>query len=316
MDFRKFEDKAKRIDEKIRGILTGDPERLYDASRHLTNAGGKRIRPLLCMLSCESVGGAVEDALKTAVAIELIHTFTLIHDDIMDRDDLRRGRPSVHKTYGESTAILAGDLLFSKAFELSDYKAVRILARASAEVCEGQEMDISFEKRTNVKEEEYLEMIRKKTAVLIQAATQSGALLGNGSEEQVNKLTEYGLNIGMAFQIHDDVLGVCADEETLGKPVGSDIVEGKKSLIAIKAIEKLGRGDRDRLLEILKSRKNTPEEIKHAVKLFKDSGAIEYCKSKTSQFIETAKKAIKELPETEAKKDLREIADFIAEREL
>ncbi len=304
------------IHKKINESLLGEPKRLYDASRYLTGAGGKRTRPLLCLLSCEAVGGKVEDALKTAVAIELIHTFTLVHDDIMDRDELRRGVPSVHKIYGESTAILAGDLLFSKAFELCDSRTIKILAEASAEICEGQEMDISFENRTDVTEKEYLEMIRKKTAVLIQAATKSGALLGNGTKDEIDKLAEYGLNIGMAFQIHDDVLGVLADEEKLGKPVGSDIVEGKKSLIVIKAIEKLEGKEKDRLLEILNKKGNTRGEINLAVKLFKDSDAIRYCKTNATQFVEMAKKAINELPDSDAKKDLMKIADFVVERKI
>jgi len=316
MDFNKFEDKFRMIHEKINDALIGEPKRLYDASRYLTKAGGKRIRPLLCLLACKAVGGKIKDALETAVAIELIHTFTLIHDDIMDKDELRRGVPSVHKTYGESTAILAGDLLFSKAFELCDSRAIKILAEASAEICEGQEMDMSFENRTYVTEREYLEMIRKKTAVLIKAATQAGALLGSDNKEEIDRLAEYGLNIGIAFQIHDDILGIFADEEKLGKPVGSDIVEGKKSLIAIKAIEKLEGKEKDRLLEILNKKGNARDEINLAVKLFRDSGAIRYCKAKAIQFVEMAKKAINELPESDAKKDLMRIADFVVERKI
>jgi geranylgeranyl diphosphate synthase type I len=314
MDFNRFEDKSRMIDEEINKALVGEPKRLYDASKHLTSAGGKRIRPLLCLLACESVGGDIKDALNTAVSIELIHTFTLIHDDIMDGDGLRRGIPSVHKTYGEPTAILAGDLLFSKVFELSDPKAIKTLAEASAEICEGQEMDMSFEGRVHVTEREYLEMIRKKTAVLLQAATKIGALLGGGSKEQVDNLAGYGLNVGMAFQIHDDFLDILADEEKLGKPVGSDIVGGKKSLIAIKAIENLEGEERNSLLEILTKKENTLDEINLAVKLFEDSGAIKYCKTRAVQFIETAKKSLSELPETKAKKDLRGIADFVVER--
>ncbi|RLI88965.1 MAG: polyprenyl synthetase family protein [Candidatus Altiarchaeales archaeon] len=316
MDFNKFDDRFRMIHEKINETLIGEPKRLYDASGYLIDVGGKRIRPLLCLLACESVGGRIEDALETAVAMELIHTFTLIHDDIMDRDELRRGVPSVHKTYGESTAILAGDLLFSKAFELCDPKVIKILAKASTEICEGQEMDMSFESRTCVTEREYLKMIRKKTAVLIRAATKCGALLGGGTRDEIDKLAEYGLNIGMAFQIQDDILGVLADEEKLGKPVGSDIVEGKKSLIAIRAIEKLEGEEKERLLEILNKRGNTRDEINLAVRLFGNSNAIRYCRRKAIQFVEMAKKAINELPDSDAKKDLRGIADFVVERRV
>jgi geranylgeranyl diphosphate synthase type I len=313
-DFCRFEEKYRVLNERINGVLTGEPKRLYEASRYLATAGGKRIRPLLCLLSCEAVGGDVENSLETSVAIELIHTFTLVHDDIMDRDELRRGVPSVHRIYGESTAILAGDLLFSKAFDICDPKTMKILAEASAEICEGQEMDMSFEGRIDVTEKEYLEMIRKKTAVLLQAATKAGALLGRGGEEQITELGGYGQDIGMAFQIHDDVLGVTADAEKLGKPVGSDIVEGKKSLIVIKALEKLGGVEREKLLGILGKKDNTREEIDLAVKLFRDSGAIDYSKTKAIGFIDRARRSLKELPDTEAKRDLMDIADFVIDR--
>lgn len=314
MDFNRFKDRFQLIEDCIRDCLRGEPKKLYDASSHLTKAGGKRIRPLICLLSCEAVGGKMEDSLKTAVAIELIHTFSLIHDDIMDADDLRRGVPSVHSVYGESTAILAGDLLFSKAFEISEPDVIKILAKAAGEICEGQQMDISFEEGGDVTEEEYLEMVRKKTAVLIQAASESGALLGGGGIDQVRLLSEYGLNIGMAFQIQDDVLDLLADEETLGKPVGSDIVEGKRSLIVIKALEDLGGKDRKELLEVLCKENNTKEEIAHAVSLFDKSGAITYCKDKAANFIKLAKTALDGLPESDAKNSLEEIANFIIER--
>ncbi|HIE33656.1 MAG TPA: polyprenyl synthetase family protein, partial [Candidatus Altiarchaeales archaeon] len=188
MDFKIFSERIGKVNNRIDEILVGKPETLYGAARHLSSAGGKRIRPLLCLLSCESVGGNPDNAIDTAVSMELIHTFTLIHDDIMDNDELRRGIPSVHVKFGESTAILAGDLLFSKAFELCGERAVKILARASSEICEGQEMDMSFEKINSLSENEYLEMIIKKTAKLFEASTWSGAVVGNGSNEEIENL--------------------------------------------------------------------------------------------------------------------------------
>ncbi len=319
MDFDKFEDKLQLVRRSIKEALDGSPERLYDASLHLTSAGGKRIRPLLCLLSCEAVGGSIDDALKTAVAIELIHTFTLIHDDIMDKDELRRNVPSVHVVYGEPTAILAGDLLFSKAFEISRKETIKILAKAAAEICEGQEMDMSFEEAGDVTEKEYLEMIRKKTAVLLQAATESGAILGGGSDQsdhssQVKKLSDYGLNIGMAFQIHDDVLDLLADEKKLGKPVGSDIVEGKRSLVVINALENLVGAEKEKVQRILCKEDNSPEEIALVVRLFEESGAITYCRDKAEHFINLAKSALDDLEESEAKNDLMDIAEYIIDR--
>jgi geranylgeranyl diphosphate synthase type I len=315
MDFTRFDERFRLVQKEIDDTLSGDPKRLYDACKHITNAGGKRVRPLICLLSCEAVGGKTADAVKTAAALELVHTFTLIHDDIMDDDDLRRGRPSVHKMYGESTAILAGDLLFSKAFELCNEPAVRVLARAASEICEGQEMDMSFERTKNVSEKEYLEMIRRKTAVLLEAAAESGAILGKASKGQVKALADYGRDLGLAFQIHDDVLDLTADEKKLGKPVGSDIVEGKRSLIVIRALVSLQGEDRKKLLKILDKDGNSDAEVNAAVELLKDCGAIDYCTKKAKDASELAKESLRTLPESSAKTALLELADFVVARQ-
>lgn len=314
--FDKFNPVTLEVNGVIKEALSGKPDRLYKAARQLPDAGGKRIRPLLCILSCEAVGGKRDDALRTAVAMELVHTFTLVHDDIMDNDGLRRGAPSVHVNFGEPTAILAGDLLFAKAFEICDPKTKGILAHASSEICEGQELDMSFEDRFDVSEEEYMEMIRKKTAVLFEAATKSGAICGKGSSRMVEALALYGLNIGLAFQIWDDVLGVMAKEEKLGKPVGSDIVEGKKNLVVIKTLEHLQQPERGELIKILKSDVTTGADIDKAVGFFRECHTTEYCKKKAEGLIMDAKKALKELPDSQAKEDLFGIADLVVEREV
>jgi len=313
MDFSRFDNHFREVDSEIERLLSGEPEKLYKAARHITFAGGKRIRPLLCMLSCEALNCEKETAIKTAVAVELIHTFTLVHDDIMDRDSLRRGVPSVHEEFGETTAILAGDLLFSKVFEVSDTRAVGILAHAAAEICEGQEMDMEFENRNDVSESEYLKMIGKKTAMLLEAATKAGAILGNGDERQVSSLAKFGLSLGMAFQIHDDILGVTADEEKLGKPVGSDIIEGKKNLVMIKANELLQGDEREEFARILGN--GNESGVQRAIELIKNSGALEYCMEKEKGFMDGAIDSLKDLPDTEAKKSLLELADFVIRRD-
>ncbi|HEX55190.1 MAG: polyprenyl synthetase family protein [Candidatus Altiarchaeales archaeon] len=317
MDFEKFENKIKRINSRIEEVLNGSPEILYDAAIHLSMAGGKRLRPILCLLSCESVNGKWENALDTAVAVELIHTFTLIHDDIMDNDELRRGIPSVHVKFGNSTAILAGDLLFSKAFELSHPKAVNVLANASVGICEGQELDILLKEVgiDSLSEDKYIEMVTKKTAKLFEAATKSGAIIGNGSKEEIENLSKFGLNLGIAFQIRDDILDLTADEETLGKPVGSDIIEGKRTLIVINAIESLGNGERRELIEILEKDNNSREEIEYAISLLKKSGAIDYSYKKAREFVDAAIESLSRIPESEARNDLMSITDFAVDRE-
>ncbi len=316
MNFSRFQPLIDEVNGRINEILIGRPENLYNASKHIIIAGGKRIRPLICILACRAVGGDDRDVIETAAAIELIHTFTLIHDDIMDEDEFRRGIKSVHEIYGHSTAILAGDLLFSNAFKICHRDVFKILADASAMICEGQEMDISFEKRTDVKEDEYMEMIRKKTAVLLETAAKVGALLGNGDKEEIENLSSFGLNIGIAFQIKDDILGAIADEKKLGKPVGSDIYKCKKNLIAIKSLEFLKNDKRKKLLRILSQRNNTKKEINDAIELFKESGAIEYCTQMMNNYAEMARNSILNLKKSKARDDLLDLSDFIIKREF
>ena len=316
MNFSRFQPLIDEVNGRINEILIGRPENLYNASKHIIIAGGKRIRPLICILACRAVGGDDRDVIETAAAIELIHTFTLVHDDIMDEDEFRRGIKSVHEIYGHSTAILAGDLLFSNAFRICHRDVFKILADASAMICEGQEMDISFEKRTDVKEDEYMEMIRKKTAVLLETAAKVGALLGNGDKEEIENLSSFGLNIGIAFQIKDDILGAIADEKKLGKPVGSDIYKCKKNLIAIKSLEFLKNDKRKKLLRILSQRNNTKKEINDAIELFKESGAIEYCTQMMNNYAEMARNSILNLKKSKARDDLLDLSDFIIKREF
>ncbi|HML05910.1 MAG TPA: short chain isoprenyl diphosphate synthase IdsA, partial [Methanobacterium sp.] len=251
---------SESIDNEIMTTLsTIDPKTLCEASDHLIKAGGKKLRPVLVVLSSESVGGRSQDALKTAASMELIHTFSLIHDDIMDKDEMRRGKPSVHTLWGEPMAILAGDTLFSKAFEIvleTDtsnvdpkrvVEALKTVVDSCIKICEGQALDISFEGKLDVKEEEYMTMIYKKTAALIAAATKAGAIIGGGNDEQVEALSEYGRLIGLAFQIQDDYLDVVSDAEDIGKPVGSDIVEGKMTLMVVHALANASKEDKERL---------------------------------------------------------------------
>jgi len=319
MDFTKFKENISLVNSRIDDTLRGDPDSIYEASRYISEAGGKRLRPLICLLSSVSVGGDVDGALSTAAAIELIHTFTLVHDDIMDNDDTRRGMPTVHKKYGSPTAILVGDLLFAKAFELCDPSAVNILAKNAAEICEGQQMDISFESRQDVSETDYMEMIRRKTAVLFQGAARSGAIIGGGTDEQVNALSIYGRDLGLAFQMHDDLLDVTGSAKEIGKPRGSDIRAGKKTLLAIKAIEtttSCDPGISKILREILNTRENSDSDVEQAISILKECGAVDYCAEKTGDLIENAKRSISILKDSKEKQELMNIADFVIGRNI
>ncbi|MCC7564519.1 MAG: polyprenyl synthetase family protein, partial [Methanobacterium sp.] len=300
------------IDHEItRALETVDPESLRQASEHLVKAGGKKLRPSLAVLSALAVGGQVQCALKTGAAVELIHTFSLIHDDIMDQDDKRRGKPSVHILWGEPMAILAGDTLFSEAYAtvmsseedgVSPDKilpALQTLVDSCVKICEGQALDMGFAGRLDVTEEEYLLMIYKKTAALIAAATKAGAILGGGTAEQVEALSEYGRLIGMAFQIQDDYLDVASSEEELGKPVGSDIVEGKMTLLVVHALAKADESDRERLLTILEEEGD--ENVSEAVEIMEKYGSIQYTWKLAQEDVKQAKQLLNILDDSPAR---------------
>jgi geranylgeranyl diphosphate synthase type I len=316
---------SKDIDVEIENSLgTVDPEELRKSTQHLIKAGGKKIRPSLVVLSSEAVGGTAEVAIKTAAAVELIHTFSLIHDDIMDKDEMRRGKPSVHVLWGESMAILAGDTLFSKAFETVletpvnsiSYErvlnALKIVVDSCIKICEGQASDMCFEGNFVVSEDEYMNMIYKKTGALIAAATRSGAILGGGNPVEVETLTEYGRLIGLAFQIQDDYLDVVSEEENLGKPVGSDIMEGKMTLMVVHALSKASYGDKEELISILKDGEDT--DVERAIELFEKYGSINYARDIAVKSVDDAKNLLKTLDESEASVSLAMIADYVLQR--
>ncbi|SFM59920.1 polyprenyl synthetase family protein [Methanolobus profundi] len=306
------------VDKGIEEYLPIDkPYELYKAARYLPDAGGKRLRPATVILAAEAVGSDLETALPAAVAVELVHNFTLVHDDIMDRDDIRRGMPAVHVKWGEAGAILAGDTLYSKAFEIltrapgepeRNLKCIDILSKTCRDICEGQWMDVEFEDRTDVTKEEYLEMIEKKTGVLYAASMQIGAILGGASEEVSDAFYECGRLIGIAFQIYDDVIDMTTPEEVLGKVRGSDLMEGKKTLIAIHALNKGVE------LKIFGKGEATTEEINEAVKQLEDAGSIDYVRDLALSYIAKGKELLNVVEDSESKTILMAIADYMITR--
>ena len=301
----------------------GSPETIYDAARHLPFAGGKRLRPVMSMIACEAVKGDIINVIPLSIALELIHNFTLVHDDIMDKSKLRRGKPAVHIRYGEPTAIIAGDLLYTKAFESmhkipkdeKTFKNVEYgLIDCIREICEGQQLDMEFEKRHNVTEEQYLEMIRKKTSVFFQYAAEAGAILGGADREEINALNEYGLSLGLGFQIWDDYLDISSNEETLGKDIGNDIRNGKKTLIAVHCLNNAKGEDKKTLEKIFGNLDATDDEIKKVRKIFENTGSIKYAKDTAIKYISDAKNYISILPDSDSKKLLINLADYAIER--
>jgi len=293
------------------------PRGLYEASRHLVDSGGKRLRPSMLLLAVEATGGDAEAFAPAAVSIELIHNFTLIHDDIMDNADVRRGRAAVHKLWGESGAILAGDTLYSKAFQVLGMtpadpelllSAMNVLSSTCTAICEGQWLDLEFEDRIRVSEEEYLEMIEKKTGVLYGAAASIGAILAGASNQVVRGLDEFGRLTGMGFQLQDDVLDLTAPESVLGKRRGGDLIEGKKTLIMIHAsahgakVDVFGRKDA------------ALGEIEKAISVLGESGSIDYARSRAAEMVEMGKQALRVLPDSPAKALLLDLADYMIRR--
>jgi geranylgeranyl diphosphate synthase type II len=239
---------------QIQGIIAHETEGLsfpenpcdlYDPIRYTLGLGGKRMRPALVVLSCLGVGGTLEAALKPALGVEVFHNFTLLHDDIMDDAPLRRNKATVHAKWNANIAILSGDVMFAEAFRLISEaplvclkNVIDVFLKAAIEVCEGQQWDMDFELRSDVSIDEYLNMIRMKTAVLLGASLEIGALCGNADSETASKLYAFGTNLGIAFQLQDDLLDVYGDPDKFGKRVGGDIVSNKKTFLKLKALEK------------------------------------------------------------------------------
>lgn len=297
---------ANIINENLEKYLGyGEPKNLYDAMVYLPFAGGKRLRPILAKLSCEAVGGNSDDTIPFGISLELVHNFTLIHDDIMDDDDLRRGMMTVHKTYDIPTAINAGDALFAYSFEVLlktnvtpdiKNKLALILSKMSRGIVEGQQLDVKFETQDKVTKDEYLEMIRKKTALMFETASMGGALIGNGTKEQIKNLTDYGLLLGLGFQIWDDLLDIRGKESTIGKPVGSDIKKGKNTLIIIHAMKHVDEKQKKILKNVLGNEHAKQSDVQKAVSVLEDIGSLDYAEMIAFSYADQAKEMLKVIP--------------------
>ena len=293
------------------------PRPLYQASRHLVDSGGKRLRPSMLLLAGEAAGGDAAVLAPAAVSIELIHNFTLIHDDIMDNADVRRGRPAVHKIWGQSGAILAGDTLYSKAFQVLGMTAARpqlilgamnLLSRTCTAICEGQWLDMEFESRERVTEAEYMEMIEKKTGVLYGASAGIGALLSGADPDVVAALDQFGRLTGMGFQLQDDIIDLITPEKVSGKKQGGDLIEAKKTLIMIHAFAN------DVPVRVFGKKDSTATDIREAISLLEKSGSIKYARSRAEEMVEKGKRALQVLPDSKARATLLELADFMIRR--
>lgn len=312
------------IEEQIAGYrFPASPARLYDPLRYFMTLGGKRIRPILTIIGGELFGVSKEESIHAALAIEFFHNFSLIHDDIMDAAPVRRGKATVHTKWNTNSAILSGDVLFAEAYkQLARYTDDRLpalmrrFAQTATEVCEGQQLDMDFEVMNTVSDAQYIEMIRLKTSVLVGCAFEFGAILGRADASARKLLYDFGVELGIAFQIQDDILDLYADPEKFGKQVGGDILSNKKTLLLLTALQLAEKAGDNRVNELLLMERSETK-VSFARSLFHELKATE-----ATQLIQEAhyKKALESLgamPVNDLKKEpLRKLADFLMNREL
>jgi len=325
-DIRKFksiyENEQKQIDRILRKSLSKrKPENLYSPAYYIIESGGKRLRPMLVLLSAKAAGGKYSDAYHTGAAVELLHNFTLVHDDIMDNADKRRGRMTLHVKYDSHTAILAGDSLLAVAYEnlLKDCNGnseiiFAAFTKGLVEVCEGQSLDKEYETREVLTLNDYLGMIKKKTAAMLEMCCSLGAVLGNGSPEEVKALSSFGKNIGIAFQVQDDLLDIIADETEFGKTIGGDLVEGKKTFLLVKALEKAKGQDKADLKALVRTKGVKPNQVQKYKKLYEKLGIIKEAQQEIKKYTSRALRSLKVLKNSEDREIFKWLAEILIKR--
>jgi len=301
-----------------------EPFEVYGISAEFLRRGGKRFRPLMTLSCAKLCGGKLEDALSPAVAIELFHNFTLIHDDIEDNSQLRRAEPCLHIKYGLPLAINAGDGLFMMVWRAAllmkqkhSYQAQQILLDAFTSVLEGQAMELSWHQKNSwdLTESDYLKMAGGKTASLIRASCHSGALLGGGSKKEQDALADFGYKIGLAFQIQDDLLNLIGEEEKYKKEIGGDIREGKRTLMVLHCLPRLSAQDANKMRKILGESKTTPEQIDWCITKMKSTGSIDYASKYAANLIKKAVENLSIFSNCPEKTSLLSVAQYIIKRE-
>ena len=296
------------------------PANLYDPLRYFLQLGGKRMRPMLSLMACKMTGSAFEKALPAALAVEYFHNFSLIHDDIMDAAPIRRGQATVHERWNANIAILSGDVLLVKAYEqLAKYDSntfhalFNVFNKTAIEVCEGQQMDMDFELRNEVSEAEYLEMIRLKTSVLLGCALQMGGLVGGASQKDAQLLYSFGEELGLAFQIQDDILDLYGDTAQVGKQVGGDVLANKKTLLSISA-NKVANNTQLQTLAALEQLQDPLLKVEKIKELYTALGARHYCEEQMKAHHQKALVALSRIEIDGTKSELEELAEFLFAR--
>lgn len=317
----KFQDYVRLVERTLaRQDFDNEPRELYEPISYVLALGGKRLRPALTLAACELFDGDVNDALMPALGIEIFHNFSLVHDDIMDQSDKRRGKPTVHHKWDVNRAILSGDAMLVKAYQYISKvessilpKVLKSFNRTALEICEGQQLDVNYESGSDVREEDYLEMVRLKTAVLLGCALQLGALSAKASSLQADSLYDFGVYAGMAFQVQDDLLDAYGDPEKFGKKVGGDIIKEKNTLLMIYAREL----DPKKLQSLHDANLAEVDKVEQFRKFFSECGARKKAEAKRNELL---KKALASLAAAEGKNEevksqLAEFAKWLAHRD-
>jgi geranylgeranyl diphosphate synthase, type II len=298
-----------------------EPSSLYEPNEYFLQLGGKRVRPILCLMANELFDEIKADAWQVANAIELFHNFTLIHDDIMDRAPLRRGMESVHVKYGESTALLAGDVMLVAAYEYlnrvdTQYlkKIIGLFNKTAKEVCEGQQLDMDFEKEKQVSLDEYIRMIELKTSVLLAASLKMGAILGGAGERNQNLVYDFGRKLGIAFQVQDDYLDVFGNPEKFGKQLGGDIKANKKTFLLIHAYEACSATQKQQLEGLMHG--NNEDKVEKVLRIYNDYKLDDWAKELKNKYLDEALAHLEDIAVLSVRKEpLRELAKFLVKRE-
>jgi len=328
MDFRELVKKdMEAVEQQIEDYIIKRDERTYGFLLPFIKRGGKRIRPLVALLCFKAYDGKdITEVKKVAAIIEMFHNFTLIHDDIEDNSKFRRGQPTLHVQEGVTAALNSGDALYTLIWkemahlEMDEKRLVEVMKMctdAYSEVADGQGLEIHWETKEifDITEKDYFDMIEKKTAALIGLCCKVGAYLAGASEEEQKKVESFGRKIGIAFQIHDDVLNVSGNFEKYQKEIGGDITEGKRTLMVVKVLEAGEKDDVERLKKILSGNTDNADEIKEAIEILKRYNSLEYAEGRAKELITEAKDSIKGLEDSEYKEGLMELADFVLTRE-
>lgn len=321
-----FEDFHKMIEQGLKKISNSDkPDSLYDPVKYILEIGGKRVRPFLALMSCHSFNCNPKKALQAALSVELFHNFTLLHDDIMDSAITRRGKKTVHQKWNVNTGILSGDVMLIMAYQLLEsydsqvyYKLNKLLNQTAKQVCEGQQMDMDFESKSNIKFEEYVQMIKYKTAVLLACSLKMGAIIAEASENDQNNIYEFGINLGLAFQFQDDYLDTFGSQNKVGKKIGGDILENKKTVLFHAALLNSDKFQKTQLINLFNNKQlSSKAKIDKVTSLYVDTNADKTSLKLVDSYTNKAIKSINQLSfEKKIKNNFINFSKKLMNREL